>query len=49
VVHKDPVTNEYAAMISFLPKFLEPGEDEFDLEGAGEFIFVLDPSGSMRG
>lgn len=36
-------------MVSFLPLFLDPGEDEEDLEGSGEFIFVLDRSGSMSG
>jgi uncharacterized protein with von Willebrand factor type A (vWA) domain len=36
-------------MFSFVPKFLEEDEDEDDLEGLGEFIFVLDRSGSMSG
>ena len=34
-------------MISFFPKFLEMYETEGDLEGLGEFIFLLDRSGSM--
>ena len=48
-MNRDPETGNYAAMVSFLPKFLEAGEDEEDLEGAGEFIFILDRSGSMSG
>jgi hypothetical protein len=46
---KDPATQEYAAMISFIPSFLDPGEEVDDLEGSGEYIFVLDCSGSMSG
>ena len=34
-------------MISFIPSFLEEGEDEDDLEGLGEFIILIDRSGSM--
>jgi len=34
-------------MISFIPNFLEPDEDEDDLEGTGEFIILIDRSGSM--
>ena len=49
LVNRDPETGNYATMVSFLPKFLEQGEDEDDLEGSGEFIFVLDRSASMRG
>ena len=49
LLNYDPETSTYAAAVSFLPTFLEPGEDEEDLEGSGEFIFVLDRSGSMRG
>ena len=49
LVNRDPDTGNYAAMVSFLPLFLDPGEDEEDLEGSGEFIFVLDRSGSMSG
>jgi hypothetical protein len=36
-------------MLSFIPKFLEEGETEDDLEGSGEYIFILDRSGSMDG
>jgi len=36
-------------MISFLPQFMGEGEDLEDLEGTGEFIFVLDRSASMSG
>jgi len=36
-----------AGMISFIPQFLEEGEDEDDLEGIGEFIILIDRSGSM--
>lgn len=43
------VNGRYAAMLSFVPKFMENGETEDDLEGTGEFIFVLDRSGSMSG
>ena len=45
----DPETQTYAAAVSLLPTFLEPGENPEDLEGSGEFIFVLDRSGSMEG
>lgn len=40
-------TGDMASMISFIPNFLEEGEDEDDLEGIGEFIILLDRSGSM--
>jgi Ca-activated chloride channel family protein len=40
---------KHVGMFSFVPKFLEADEDEDDLEGLGEFIFVLDRSGSMSG
>lgn len=43
------VNGQFAAMLSFVPKFMENGETEDDLEGTGEFIFVLDRSGSMSG
>jgi hypothetical protein len=33
---------EYTAMISFIRKFLESGENEQDLEGSGEFILVVE-------
>lgn len=38
---------QLAAMVSFIPNFLSPDEDEDDLEGVGEFIFLVDRSGSM--
>jgi hypothetical protein len=43
------IDDKVAGMFSFVPKFLDEGEDEDDLEGTGEFIFVLDRSGSMDG
>ena len=39
----------FTCMLSFIPKFLEEGETEDDLEGSGEYIFILDRSGSMEG
>jgi uncharacterized protein YegL len=39
----------FTSMLSFIPKFLERGETEDDLEGSGEYIFILDRSGSMEG
>ena len=41
------VSGQTAGMISFFPRFLEMYETEGDLEGLGEFIFLLDRSGSM--
>jgi uncharacterized protein YegL len=40
---------EFTSMLSFIPKFKEQNETEDDLEGSGEFIFILDRSGSMEG
>ena len=40
-------TGDMAGMISFIPQFLQEGEDEDDLEGIGEFLIVFDRSGSM--
>ena len=40
-------SGDMAGMISFIPQFLEEGEDEDDLEGIGEFIILIDRSGSM--
>lgn len=41
---------EYAAMLSFLPVYKEPDEEFEDLQGqTGEYFFVIDRSGSMRG
>jgi hypothetical protein len=40
---------EFTSMLSFIPKFLEEGETEDDIEGSGEYIFILDRSGSMNG
>jgi hypothetical protein len=48
-VVKDPDTGVYAAMISFIPEFLAPGEEVEDMEGSGEYLFVIDRSGSMHG
>jgi hypothetical protein len=39
----------YTSMLSLIPKFLEEGETEDDLEGSGEYIFILDRSGFMDG
>lgn len=39
--------NKFAAMMAFVPFCLEEIKD--DIEGTGEFIFVLDRSGSMQG
>ena len=46
-VQYNPVTSEYAAMLSFLPPLLDSGED--DLTNSGEFIVLLDRSESMSG
>jgi hypothetical protein len=43
------IDDNVAGMFSFVPKFLDEDEDEDDLEGTGEFIFVLDRSRSMHG
>jgi len=48
-VQYDPKTHEYAAMLAFLPPLLDPGEEVGDLTGAGEFLLLLDRSGSMQG
>lgn len=48
-VQYDPKTQDYAAMLSFLPPLLEPGEEAEDLTGPGEFLLLLDRSGSMQG
>ena len=40
---------KYTAMLSFIPKFLEREETIEDLEGSGEYILVIDRSGSMEG
>lgn len=37
------------AMLSFIPKFIDEGESEEDIEGTGEYIILLDRSGSMSG
>ena len=48
-VQFDPVSQDYAAMLSFIPPLLDPGEDVEDLIGTGEFLLLLDRSGSMQG
>eukprot|EP00358_Blepharisma_japonicum_P000490 CAMPEP_0202947418 /NCGR_PEP_ID=MMETSP1395-20130829/11580_1 /ASSEMBLY_ACC=CAM_ASM_000871 /TAXON_ID=5961 /ORGANISM="Blepharisma japonicum, Strain Stock R1072" /LENGTH=752 /DNA_ID=CAMNT_0049648657 /DNA_START=120 /DNA_END=2378 /DNA_ORIENTATION=+ len=41
---------EYAAMLSFLPMYKQENEEIEDLQGQrGEFLFVIDRSGSMQG
>jgi len=41
---------EYAAMLSFLPMYPEENEEIEDLQNqSGEFIFLIDRSGSMKG
>jgi len=40
---------EHTAMLSFLPMYQEENEDLEDLEGSGEYLFILDRSGSMTG
>ncbi|CAG9313321.1 unnamed protein product [Blepharisma stoltei] len=41
---------EYAAMLSFLPMYKQENEEIEDLQGQrGEFLFVIDRSGSMAG
>lgn len=39
----------YTGMLSFVPKFLEGDQTVDDLEGAGEYVIILDRSGSMTG
>ena len=46
ILHRNE-SGQLAAMVSFIPNFLSPEEDEDDLEGIGEFIFLVDRSGSM--
>lgn len=43
------VNHSYIGMFSFIPRFLDKGEYLEDIEGCGEFIFLLDRSASMRG
>jgi uncharacterized protein YegL len=43
------VNHSYIGMFSFIPRFLENGECPEDIEGCGDFIFLLDRSASMRG
>lgn len=43
------VNNGYVGMFSFIPKYLDEGEASEDIEGCGEFVFLLDRSASMRG
>ena len=45
----NPVTGEYVGMLSFIPRLLEAGQDPSDCESTGDFILVLDRSGSMQG
>lgn len=48
-VQYDPKTQEYAAMLAFLPPLLDPGEEPEELTGTGELLLLLDRSGSMQG
>ena len=41
--------NEYVGMLSFIPPLLPPGQSPEDLEGTGDFILIIDRSGSMGG
>lgn len=49
MVQRNPKTGEYAAMLSFIPPLLDLEEVVEDLTGTGEFILLLDRSGSMTG
>lgn len=45
----DPVANEHVGMLSFIPPLLPAGQSPEDLEGTGDFILIVDRSGSMSG
>jgi len=45
----DPSTGEYVGMLSFIPPLLPAGQSPEDLEGRGDFILIIDRSGSMNG
>lgn len=45
----DPFTDEYVCMLSFIPPLLSSGQSAADLEGSGDFVLIIDRSGSMSG
>eukprot|EP00826_Nyctotherus_ovalis_P020298 TRINITY_DN1635_c0_g5_i1.p1 TRINITY_DN1635_c0_g5~~TRINITY_DN1635_c0_g5_i1.p1 ORF type:complete len:575 (+),score=109.59 TRINITY_DN1635_c0_g5_i1:316-2040(+) len=51
VLQKSEEYDEYAAMISFCPMFGEEtnSKETEDIDGSGEYIFLIDCSGSMGG
>ena len=49
ILQKAPEYDCYAALISFCPKFEDGVSEDTEVDGSGEYIFVLDCSGSMRG
>ena len=48
-LEQDPASGEYAGMLSFIPPLLSQDERVEDLEGVGDFVLILDRSGSMAG
>jgi len=53
IIQKLPKNDCYAALLSFYPTFGEKkdkkGSEDIDMEVKGEYIFLLDCSGSMKG
>ena len=49
ILQKVPEYDCYAALISFCPGFGEGANEDVEINGSGEYIFVLDCSGSMSG
>lgn len=45
----NPSSRLYSAMLSFIPPLIDPGEVAEEVTGMGEFIYILDRSGSMAG
>jgi len=45
----NPSSHLYSAMLSFIPPLIEPGEVAEEVTGMGEFVYILDRSGSMAG
>ena len=48
-VQYNPASNRYSAMVGFIPAVISSGEVADEVTGMGEFIYILDRSGSMAG